>query len=140
MKPREGLRDFSYANDIVTAAGKIKKYLHGTHRGQFDKNEMLRDAVIRQLGIIGDASANLSPAFKEAHPTIPWKAIVGLRQVVIHKYWNVDTDIIWSTAKNDVRVLSTYLRKVHKKSPTRLDAEINTFLARRPSKRRGSKT
>ena len=127
---KRGHRDPGYINDIVTAAGKIKNYLHGKHRGQFDKNEMLRDAVLRQLGIIGEAAANLSAAFRMAHPTVPWKAIIGLRQVVIHKYWNVDLDIIWPTAKNDIRVLAAYLHKT--KSKSLVDEEP----ARRQNKRR----
>jgi uncharacterized protein with HEPN domain len=113
-------RDPGYTDDIVNAAAKIKNYLHGKHRGQFDSNEMLRDAVIRQLGIVGEAAASLSTAFREAHPKVPWKDIIGLRQVVLHKYWNVDMDIIWPTAKNDVQTIATYLRKVRKR---RLDAE-----------------
>lgn len=132
-------RDYGYVDDIVTAAAKIKKYLHGKHRGQFNRNEMLRDAVIRQLGIIGEAAASLSKTFKDAHPEVPWKAIIGLRQIVVHKYWNVDLNIIWPTAKKDVRSLASYLRKVQKttprgaqgKSPAQLDAEIRKLLAPR---------
>lgn len=129
---RDERRDPGYIEDILVAAGKIKNYLHGVHRGQFDRNEMLRDAVIRQLAIIGEAVACLSPSFKAAHPKIPWKNIVGLRTIVIHVYWRVNMNIIWAAAKKDVRTLAAYLRRVQKKSPARLDAEISEVLAKRP--------
>ena len=131
---RDERRDPGYVEDIVEAAGKIKNYLHGIHRGTFDRNEMLRDAVVRQLGIIGEAAACLSPTFKTAHPAQPWKDIVGLRQIVIHRYWRVNMNIIWAAAKKEVRALAAYLRKVQKKSPARLDAEIRDALAKRPKR------
>jgi len=128
-------RDPQYVRDIVRAAGTIKRYLHGLHRDRFDQKEMLRDAVIRQLGIIGEAAANLSKLFKERHSKQPWKDIVGLRQILLHKYWKVDPNIVWSTAKKDVRTLAAYLQRMLKKSSSQLDVEIAAILRKKPSKK-----
>jgi uncharacterized protein with HEPN domain len=111
MKRDRPDRDPAYRDDILTAIGAIRTYMHGKTRAQFDRSPMLRDAVMRQLGIIGEAAANLSAAFKANYPRVPWKSIVGLRQILLHRYWNVEPDIVWNTAKKDIRDLGVRLRR-----------------------------
>ncbi len=116
-------RDPGYVRDILKAATQVHSYVHGVHRGKFDRNHMLYDAVCRQLGIVGEASACLSSTFKERHPKIPWRDIIRLRQILLHTYWRTDKDVIWTIVKHDIRILIAYLRKLAKsKSP--LDAEV----------------
>ena len=71
---------------------------------------MLVDAIIRRLGIIGEASACLSQVYKSAHPEVAWKDIVALRNLVVHHYWVIDVAKIWIYATVDVPELLNQLQ------------------------------
>ena len=62
----------------------------------------LSRSIPRSLEIIGEAVKNLSPAFRDAHPDVPWNAIAGMRDKLIHGYFGIDADIIWKTVNNDL--------------------------------------
>lgn len=111
---RNPRRDAAYIEDILRLSGLIRSFIHGKPRNQFDRDKLLQSAVILNLALIGEAVSNLSNEFKAKHPTMPWRAITGLRNTVIHAYWNWNLDIIWVAAKTEVRSLAAYLRKVQK--------------------------
>ncbi|MGK7898097.1 MAG: DUF86 domain-containing protein [Xenococcus sp. (in: cyanobacteria)] len=81
-------------------------------REDFDKDEKLRLAVTHLLQIIGEAARRISPEFRATQPQIPWKAIVRMRSKVVHDYLNVDEDIVWETARNDLAPLVSELEKI----------------------------
>jgi uncharacterized protein with HEPN domain len=62
---------------------------------RFRQTARLKDAVIRNLEIIGEAVKRLSDATKIAHPDVPWRQIAGMRDKLIHDYFGVDLDLIW---------------------------------------------
>lgn len=64
------------------------------------KSETLKRALIRSLEVIGEATKNLSKEFREKYPNIEWKEIAGLRDKLIHSYFNVDWDIVWDVVTN----------------------------------------
>ena len=97
--------DEAYALDIAVAATAISKYLYGVSKSQFIHNSEKRDAVIRQLSIIGEAASRLSKELRAKHTAVPWKDIMGMRNIVIHQYWEVDFDVVWESAKKDVPAL-----------------------------------
>jgi len=96
--------------DILYAADMIAAYMKGVSRRKFDRDPMLRDAVVRQIGIIGEAAANLSPAFKTGHPGQAWREIVAMRNVVVHACWDIDFDLVWQAARENVPALAEHLR------------------------------
>jgi len=65
--------------------------------------------VIRQLEIIGEASRNLSDEFREDNPEIPWSQIIGMRNRIVHAYFNVDLEITWGIVTMDLPILKEYL-------------------------------
>ena len=75
----------------------------------------MQDAVIRQFSIIGEAAAKLSPVTKAAHPEIPWKAIVGMRNVIIHEYSETDLPTIWAAVERDLSVLKKAVTAMNKR-------------------------
>lgn len=83
---------------MATSAGIVKS--------DFLDNRTLTLAFERSLGIIGEAVARIDDDFKAAHPTIPWRKIRGLRNIVTHVYWAVDYDIIWHVVTVDVPALN----------------------------------
>jgi uncharacterized protein with HEPN domain len=79
--------DAVYLNDILDAIRQIETYLEGISYDCFRQDRMRRDAVVRQLEIIGEASRCLSQTFLHRHPEIPWQDIIGLFDVGGHLAW-----------------------------------------------------
>ena len=65
-------------------------------------SELLQVWVVHHLQVIGEAANNLSPGFIAEHPEIPWRRIIGLRHALVHQYFGVDLDAIWSIAVDDL--------------------------------------
>jgi uncharacterized protein with HEPN domain len=59
--------------------------------------------------VIGEAARKVSPEYRDAHPEILWKAIIGMRHKVVHDYLNIDEDIVWQTASQELPVLVSQL-------------------------------
>lgn len=68
---------------------------------------MMRFATIKQMEIIGEASNHLSQAIKEEFSTIAWSQIIGLRNVFVHEYFGVDTNLVWEIIKKDLPELKS---------------------------------
>jgi uncharacterized protein with HEPN domain len=83
-------RDEAYLLDILIAARRAMSYMEGSSREAFQENEMLQDAVIRPLEIIGEAAGRVSEAYREAHPEIHWHKMIGMRNRLIHEYFRVN--------------------------------------------------
>jgi uncharacterized protein with HEPN domain len=106
--------DEAFAGDILKAASSISDYTSGVTKDNFlgngIQNAIVRDAVIRQISIIGEAASKLSDAFCDMYPRIPWHQIVGMRQIVIHHYWKLDLDVVWEVATKDIPALVRQLK------------------------------
>jgi uncharacterized protein with HEPN domain len=97
--------DTVYLKHMNDSIDKIIRYAGELDQNEFLKDEMVQDAVIRQIEIVGEASKRLSPGFKDTHPEIPWKDIVGMRNKLIHDYMGVDIDAVWDTIGKDIGFL-----------------------------------
>jgi uncharacterized protein with HEPN domain len=98
-------RDEAYLLDILLAARRIQKYALGYDFQRFEDDEVLQDAIMRRIQIIGEAARKVSPEFKEAHPEIPWTDIIGMRHRLIHEYFQIITEKVWDTVVNDIPAL-----------------------------------
>ena len=103
--------DKVYIKHILECIDKINKY---TRQGKktFMLSELIQDAVIRNLEIIGEASKNISQELKGKNPNITWKEMAGLRDVLIHEYFGVDLYIVWNVVKNELPKIKTYLDEI----------------------------
>ena len=109
-----------YIRHMIDTSNKAINFVQDINREDFDRDEKLRLALTHLLQIIGEAARRISPEFRatypqipwKAIPQIPWKAIVGMRSKVVHDYLNVDEDIVWETAKNDLAPLVIKLEKI----------------------------
>ncbi len=81
---------------------KIQQYTHGMSYETFIANNMVVDAVIRNLEIIGEASKNIPADIQEKHPEVPWKRMIGLRNIMIHEYFGVDLRIVWKIVTSNL--------------------------------------
>ncbi|NJR63607.1 MAG: DUF86 domain-containing protein [Cyanobacteria bacterium CRU_2_1] len=104
--------DQVYIGHMIDTANKAIDFISGLSREDFDNNEQLRLAITHLLQIIGEAARRVSLDFRNTHPEIPWKAIVGMRSKVVHDYLNVDEDVVWDTVKNDLAPLVLELEKL----------------------------
>ena len=74
---------------------------------KFMADEMVQDAVIRQLSIIGEAVGQLSDELREESPSVPWTDIYGMRNKLVHDYFGVDLQAVWDTVQQDLPSLLT---------------------------------
>ena len=101
-----------FLDDIQKSIDKLEKYTSKITFDDFCKNEMLVDAVIRNLEIIGEASKFVPDEIKEKHSDIPWRAIVGLRNVLIHEYFGLDLENIWKIIVEDIPSLKNKIKRI----------------------------
>ncbi|HWB12367.1 MAG TPA: DUF86 domain-containing protein [Pirellulales bacterium] len=95
-----------YLHDILDAIQRIEAYA-ATGEEQFFASTLLQDAVIRQLSIIGEASAKLPKTLRATQEHIPWADIVGMRNIIIHDYSETDIPTVWHTVQTDLPMLQT---------------------------------
>jgi uncharacterized protein with HEPN domain len=95
-------RDDAYLLDILLAARKALKFVEGIDRNQFEENEIIQNAVMHPLEIIGTAAGKISKGFCKTHSEIPWKEMVGLRNRLVHEYFRVDFGAVWDTIHKDL--------------------------------------
>jgi uncharacterized protein with HEPN domain len=86
---------------MLDAAQAVQTYTE-PGRGAFFQDRMTRDAVVRNLEVIGEAAKRLSQQLRDQTPEIPWRRIAGLRDIVIHQYDNVDYQEVWNVVEDDL--------------------------------------
>lgn len=95
-------RDRAYLLDILESARLAVAYLSGVPREAFLRDIQLQDSVIRRIEILGEAARRVSPATCEALPEVPWAGMVGMRNLMIHDYDDLDLEIVWATVQHDL--------------------------------------
>lgn len=98
--------------DILESIENIEEYTHGMTKEEFLSQKIVKDAVVRNLEIIGEAAKNIPESFRKKHSTIEWKEIVGLRNIIIHKYFGVDYQVIWSIVEKELPTLKKKLLQI----------------------------
>ena len=93
----------------------ILEYTKDANKKSFNSNELMQDAVIRRIEIIGEAAKNVSNEFRKKYSEIPWKKIVGMRDKLIHGYFNVDVERVWNVIIDDILVLKKQIEDIIKK-------------------------
>ena len=84
-----------FLDDIREAIDKIQTYTAGISYKMFLADHKTKDAVVRNFEIIGEAVKNLPEELKSRHPSVAWKQIAGLRDVMAHGYYRVDYEVLW---------------------------------------------
>ncbi|OGK37760.1 hypothetical protein A3B02_00545 [Candidatus Roizmanbacteria bacterium RIFCSPLOWO2_01_FULL_42_14] len=94
-----------YLTDIKEAIEKIEKYTFNVDFEHFKDDDMQQDAVIRQFMVIGEATNRLSSDFYDEHPDFPAREAVGMRNLLIHGYDEVNVEVVWKTLQQDIPLL-----------------------------------
>ena len=104
-------RDGERLADIIEAAEKIS-IRAGKGRQAFDADEDVQIVLVHLIQVIGEAASGLSDELTSAHPEVPWRQIVAIRNRVVHGYFEVDLDILWDVATIDVPHLAGQVRTI----------------------------
>lgn len=114
-------RDPANLFDTLEAAEKAQFFLKDKTFEDFLKNDMLRAAVERNLGIIGEAARRISEELKQEHPEIPWRKVIAQRNVLIHEYDDIDYKEIWEVVTFHLPRLIDQIRPVIPPLPPEVD-------------------
>lgn len=107
---RERINDPARISLMLEAIANIQEYLSEClSYDSFASNKLLCHAVFYNLQCIGECSYKLSRNFVQEHPEVDWEAIEGLRHVLVHDYYTVDTATIWAVIEKDLPSLKDYL-------------------------------
>lgn len=98
--------------DIIEAAAQIDQHIHNIRYEDFLQDPKTIDAVIRQLITIGEAVSQTEDSQLARIPHINWRAIIGMRNILTHEYFQVNNTIVWHTATQDIPTLTPQLQTI----------------------------
>ena len=101
-----------YIEHIQSSIDSILNYAQGLDYDSFLEKQIVQDAIVRQLEIIGEATKRISTEYRKSNPQIPWKVMAGMRDKLIHDYIDVDFRMVWSTVKEDIPELARLLKEL----------------------------
>jgi uncharacterized protein with HEPN domain len=90
-----------YLTHILECIEKIERFT-ADGRERFFRDAMVQDAILRNFEVIGEAAKRLDDAYRAAHPEVPWRALAGLRDVLIHQYEGVDLEKVWAIVEKEL--------------------------------------
>ena len=103
--------------DILDSINTVIQFLP-SDRQRFDADAPLQSHILRHLQIVGEASWRLSQEIKAQHPQVPWKKIAGMRHILVHDYFRVDWEVVYSTAKDSVPSLKPQIESILRTVPS----------------------
>jgi uncharacterized protein with HEPN domain len=97
--------------DIQEAIANIEKYA-SRGREAFDHDELIQTWIMHHIQTIGEAVRGLTDEFRAQHPEVVWEDIVGMRNIIIHRYFGIDLKAVWSVAETDIPILKEKIEKM----------------------------
>ncbi|MDR0980031.1 MAG: DUF86 domain-containing protein [Candidatus Nomurabacteria bacterium] len=104
--------EFAYLKDALGITEDIASRLIGKTEQDFIDDINFQDAITLRIAYVGEALNHTSPNFQEAHPEIPWRQAIGMRNRLAHDYHRIDTKDIWATATQDLPELRAVIQKI----------------------------
>lgn len=95
-------RDETYLLYILLAARRVEMYISGMSKLEFDIDLKTKDAVVLQIGNIGEAANKITEDYRKQHPEIKWHKMTGMRHRIFHQYNEIDWEIVWDAATRNV--------------------------------------
>ena len=106
-----GKADGVLLDHIRECIERIQEYT-GRERAVFFESHLVQDAVVRNLQILAESTQRLSETIKDNEKDVPWRAIAGFRNVLVHGYLGIDLEIVWSVVEKDLPKLSSAIERM----------------------------
>jgi len=106
--------DYDYIKHIMEALNDIEAFIKGLSKEEFLRNKEKQYSVFRAFEIVGEAARKISPEFRKSHEELPWKKMIGMRDKLIHDYFQVSMEIVWETIKKDIPPLKDQISEILK--------------------------
>jgi uncharacterized protein with HEPN domain len=97
---------------MLDAALEIRQYTQSAKRQDLNRDPKLVHSLVHLFEIIGEAASQMTYELREQTPEIPWAVIIGMRNRLIHAYFDIDLDVVWSTSETDIPMLITELGRL----------------------------
>lgn len=101
-----------FLEHVLDSIEHVESYVAKSSKEDFLASPKDQDAVLRRLEVIGEAVKNLPKTLRDAHPEIPWREMAGMRDVLIHEYFNVDLQLAWRAVQRDLPRVKDALQKI----------------------------
>ena len=102
---REPIRDRERLEHILAAIDRVNRYTSGKTYDDLVADDMMYYAVVKNIEIIGEAANMLTSEYQESHPETPWKKVKGMRNYIVHEYFQVDDIVVWDVVTNSLALL-----------------------------------
>ena len=112
--------------DILESINKIENYVEGVTYQQFIQDDKTKDAVVRNLEIIGESANQIPKNIRQKFSDVPWFQIIGLRNKMIHGYFVVDYRIVWEIVKKDIPSLRRKIELISRVLPGEIEENEDT--------------
>ena len=106
-------RDYRlYLQDIFECIERVENYISGLSYEEFAHDQKTVDAVLRNIEIVGEATKHIPDDIRNKYPDVPWRKMAGMRDKVMHSYFDVIYTIVWETATHDLPSVKSGIREV----------------------------
>jgi len=109
MSKRDPLQ---YVEDMLDACRSVLDFTREMTFDEFASDDRTNSAVVRKLEVIGEAARQLPDNLREQHTSIPWREVIGFRNVAVHGYYLVDLRIVWTIVQNDIPAMIPHLERM----------------------------
>jgi uncharacterized protein with HEPN domain len=98
-------REELYLADLIDNARAVRGYLDGVTRERWDAEDILRDAVLYRMLLLGEIASALTDELRDRYPDVAWRQVRAFRNLAVHKYFGVDWAVVWKIAQEEPGVL-----------------------------------
>ena len=109
---RESVKDPGRLEHILMAIDNVFEFLQGKEYEDLLNDKLLFFGVVKNIEIVGEAANHLTKELQDQHPEIDWPSVVGMRNVLVHDYYNINPRIAWATATKNLPVLREQIESI----------------------------
>ena len=101
-----------YVEDMIEFSERVRSYTAGMDQATFVDDGLVYDATLRNLELIGEAATHIPDRIRDENPDVPWRAIIGMRNRLIHRYLGVNHGLVWTVIEDAIPGLLPALRRI----------------------------